>query len=754
MALRRLLRPVPEEKIIDSPKQAQLEPDLKVHGRVVSSPSNTRRNGDVLPRELQNAVLSEQATLESCPTHEDMTRWLEERGVQTSDWGQENSKTVKKLWEEVRDNEAGLECRVNSDGTKIIVRVAHVLRAKVCSEESRLRDVFLFNTWQQFEDGRKRTRNGLLSEKLSTNEMPLEDHLHEVCVRAVTVEEMQRVEQSNFSVRPGVETPSYNPHYICPLKVVDEHFVDHTVEMEVSRSYPRLLTMYHLYTVDIVCTGLPTVDFNTLEFEPPKGLAKRKLKYVHAWVWLTWSEIRRYLFEGSELKERKKEGSFEDAEDLENWLSQFEKFDLDLSSWGKGNLKSVEDLWKELESQEAHLEHWGRHDGVPLLMRVLHVMQLKVISPEPSMKGKFLIKTWEMRPDGAQDPVHRLLSKKISTKYLPFDDKVGGPFHNTAIAAVQKELRYLVDSFFQLRSDSKVRIEDVEASSVKVNSVKFVDQHHDLEDSQSFKGMHTMYHLYTVEVECSELPLTNFASIEFRSHQLARVNSVHSSVSHKEEGMEAISLNGWRWASWEEALDLMHKYQRRAQQQCSELRNKGEVDRVALEVSEKKLNTLAERIEALDKLSKTGALGKDNKDAIAMIESLKNNIGNLKSVCNSGLRLQRRRISGSEVLPPTMVHQLTKDTEISHASSLPDTNQFPVREESRPVGGVVVNKPKLASAERSGPDREGRAGLLDRSEHLPKMPLFFNEVEGDDVQIDDHCASPPRKAPLPCVWCL
>ena len=31
---------------------------------------------------------------------------------------------------EVRDNEAGLECRVNSDGTKIIVRVAHVLRCQ------------------------------------------------------------------------------------------------------------------------------------------------------------------------------------------------------------------------------------------------------------------------------------------------------------------------------------------------------------------------------------------------------------------------------------------------------------------------------------------------------------------------------------------------------------------------------------------------------------------------------------------------
>lgn len=30
---------------------------------------------------------------------------------------------------------------------------------------------------------------------------------------------------------------------------------------------------------------------------------KRKLKYIHAWVWLEWSTIQRYLFDGSELKD-------------------------------------------------------------------------------------------------------------------------------------------------------------------------------------------------------------------------------------------------------------------------------------------------------------------------------------------------------------------------------------------------------------------------------------------------------------------
>ena len=123
------------------------------------------------------------------------------------------------------------------------------------------------NTWQQFGDGRTRTRNGLLSEKLTTDEMPLVMNLHAVCQRAVTEEEMQRVCPSDFRIEDGQAPPKYDPEYACPLDVVDEVFVDHTVEIETSKSYPGLMTMYHLYTVEIICTGLPKVDFNTLEFE-------------------------------------------------------------------------------------------------------------------------------------------------------------------------------------------------------------------------------------------------------------------------------------------------------------------------------------------------------------------------------------------------------------------------------------------------------------------------------------------------------
>ena len=34
--------------------------------------------------------------------------------------------------------------------------------------------------------------------------------------------------------------------------------------------------MYHLYTVDIICTGLPLTDLNTLEFEHPDKVGWHK----------------------------------------------------------------------------------------------------------------------------------------------------------------------------------------------------------------------------------------------------------------------------------------------------------------------------------------------------------------------------------------------------------------------------------------------------------------------------------------------
>ena len=35
--------------------------------------------------------------------------------------------------------------------------------------------------------------------------------------------------------------------------------------------------------------------------------------------------------------------------------------------------------WQDLEREQTQLELWGRHDGVPLLMRVVHILQIKAL---------------------------------------------------------------------------------------------------------------------------------------------------------------------------------------------------------------------------------------------------------------------------------------------------------------------------------------------------------------------------------------
>ena len=43
--------------------------------------------------------------------------------------------------------------------------------------------------------------------------------------------------------------------------------------------------MYHLYTVDIVCTGLPLTDLNTLEFADAQKDWEAKQKHVRDVGW-------------------------------------------------------------------------------------------------------------------------------------------------------------------------------------------------------------------------------------------------------------------------------------------------------------------------------------------------------------------------------------------------------------------------------------------------------------------------------------
>lgn len=486
--------------------------------------------GPNIPEPYTGSVVHKAFTLRDLPTSEILAEVLKTNGIDTSMWGEGNTKDVSKFWKEIQLDEAGFEIWKRPDGQLDPVRVTHVLRAKVSSPECYDRDVFLFNTWQQYGDGRKRTRNGLLSEKLTVSEMPLEKNLHEVCQRAVTEEEMQRVVSADVHIGKGMPAPEYDGSIPCPLKVVDEVFVDHTVEIEASKSYPGLVTVYHLYTVDIICEGLPTVNFNTLEFEHPKD-GKRKLKYIHAWVWLRWDTIQRYLLEGSVMKERISRGSMKSLKQFQDWLSQF---DVEHHEWGQAKLR---DLYNEVEREETQLEHWGRQDGAPLLLRVVHVLQVKVTT-EAQVSGKFLFQESKQRVDGTFQPINRLLAKKLNTSKLPFD---GAFFKKVTQEALEEQLAFIADEHFQLNPEKLPVVQDLEKSMIKAMSVEFDNHRYHLENSPTYKGVQTMYHLYTVEAHCEGLPSQAFSSIRFNDKESAKVEACV-----------------WRWVSWQNTLDILH----------------------------------------------------------------------------------------------------------------------------------------------------------------------------------------------------
>lgn len=671
-------------------------------------------DGVQLPEPLTGGRKLSVVTLDEVPTSEDLAAWLNRKGLDTSTWGSGDTKTVKKYFVELELKEADLELWQDRDGASRPVRTVHVLRAKVCSPDSYEWGVFLFNTWQQFGDsGRKRIRNGLLSEKLSTSELPLEDHLHAVCVRAVCEEEMAFLVDAATQIEPGYAAPEYDPNEACPLKVVSENFVDHTVEIEISKSYPGLLTMYHLYTVDVLVENLPIVDFNTLEFDHPEKGKTPKLKYIHAWSWLEWRHIQRYLFEGSALKVRKAKGSFENAADLNAWLSQFA---LPMQVWGTGKYRSINDLFKEVEGEQSQLELWSRQDGVPLLMRVVHVLQLKLQSDDERQEsGKVLFQTWQQDKNGIIRTCNRFLSKKIRTANVPFDN---AKFQALARETVHESLGYIADNTYRMRPGKVPTPEDCEVLDLEVKTIKFEGHHFDLEESPTYKGMHTMYHLYTMEVECTGLPLTHFTTMNFKRG--------------------GPYLEGWRWVTWQETLDVIHAETHALERQDQNQRDgiKQVQAGTLLQLSEQvksMISKVQERDDSQQKLVKSSRthsslLGEDavDEDALENLQELAEKL--TEELTALAEHSEQGDNSLVTMLPPCMVSKmaekaiLAKDTaEFAGKSAASSCEQFQVKQPQaarRPSGQLFISGRRLSLS---------RQPSLEKITHVPPVD---SQLEG------------------------
>lgn len=456
--------------------------------------------------------------------------------------------------------------------------------------------------------------------------MPLERHLHEVCQRAVS-EEMQQLVDAETLIMPGSPLPLYDAANKSRINVVNEVFKDHVVEIEESKSFPGLLTVYNLYRVDIVCTGLPTLNFNTLEFNEPDKDGERKLKYMHAWVWLKLDVIQRYLFEGSTLKERVCKGSCESPEQLQDWLSQF---GVVLGSSSSSREKSVEDLFQEVEAEKCTLEHYGRLDGLPILLRVVHVVQVKLTNRHHQAHQTFVIQEAKQRgSSGIWASVNRHLSTKVNMSRNDFDHSF---FASRAASLVEETIYSITDVHYSINPKAKPREEDFQKARLEVEEANFESYRYHIEKSPSYEDILTMYHMYTVLVVCDGLPNPDFGSISF------------------EKGYPEAYV--WRWVTWETSMDLISAQRRvllrREMQRAEEIRATRAAGQECMKAVKKALSDLEKKV------PQKGTEIFDLRARLLQLEA--EVISPLEEFSNWS---PDKEVSATDRLPPSMVSSLT-----------------------------------------------------------------------------------------------
>ena len=179
---------------------------------------------------------------------QDLTTWLHEHGVDTSEWGTGTRKTVQNLLEEVENK----ECTLIYENQKAVrcVEVAKVLIKREGSSQ------ILIETKEIKPDGKKKKRNSPMSEKMKAGESPID-----VGIRGVKEE----VGMDCF-IKPGSE-------------------INTIVEDETSASYPSLLGRYTVHVMTMIIKDIPDHAFNTIEIS---SIGER----THCWKWVEENEVK------------------------------------------------------------------------------------------------------------------------------------------------------------------------------------------------------------------------------------------------------------------------------------------------------------------------------------------------------------------------------------------------------------------------------------------------------------------------------
>merc|ERR1712110_930219 len=197
--------------------------------------------------------------------------------------------------------------------------------------------------------------------------------------------------------------------------------------------------------------------------------------------------------------------------------------------------------------------------------------------------------------------------------------------------------------------------------SANVEKVDFVDHRVDVVESPTFKGLCTLYHLYTCDVECNGLPLADFASLEHPK-------------GAKETASTAKAVRGWCWVTWPQCLDMLHS---RADDMLEVLYDHEKVwesEKKIVQGNEETLNKLSAHMQNLKKASKLPQQLIDESEAL---------IQNVLSGHHELVRLVDGHMDGATSMgmhrqvPPSVVSEMAQspiiNEQVNHEPQIVDT---------------------------------------------------------------------------------
>jgi ADP-ribose pyrophosphatase YjhB (NUDIX family) len=176
-----------------------------------------------------------------------LKNWLKLKGIDTTAWGMNNSKSVEDLWEEIVAGES----EIHDSPPLRVVRVVQIVildGGKILIEE------------QQYSENQQQYRWLPPSEKIKHGESHID-----AAIRGLK-EELQ-VDPDDIKILQSPPNPEQGNRK--------------------TQSYPGLPTKYVVYTVEVEVDNLPREKFSTTEVSANVGNSIRR----HQWLWVPRTTI-------------------------------------------------------------------------------------------------------------------------------------------------------------------------------------------------------------------------------------------------------------------------------------------------------------------------------------------------------------------------------------------------------------------------------------------------------------------------------